>query len=126
MVEGIAHLLRNDGIAVIETPYVRDMVERVEFDTIYHEHVFYYSLRSFGSIIGAHGLHVIDAERISVHGGSLRLYVAHRGSAQSVSPVTAELLAEEDALGLATAPYYEAFSERVKEVGTACARRSPS
>ena len=78
---GIATILKPDGVAVIETPYVRELVDRLEFDTIYHEHVFYYSLPSLAGCPGDHGLVVVDVERIPIHGGSLRVFAAHASRA---------------------------------------------
>lgn len=73
VVQGIHLFLKDDGIAVIETPYVRDMIERCEFDTIYHEHLFYYSVHALHHLCSRHGLAIVDIERIPIHGGSSRL-----------------------------------------------------
>jgi SAM-dependent methyltransferase len=115
-VSGIATILKPGGIAVIETPYVRDLVERVEFDTIYHEHVFYYSLSSLARILADHGLAVADVERLAIHGGSLRIFVTHAGSVVP-DPTVAGLQAEEDALGVGTIAYFTAFAARVETLG---------
>ena len=113
---GIATILKPDGVAVIETPYVRDLVERVEFDTIYHEHVFYYSLTSLSRVLADHGLVVSDVERLAIHGGSLRVFVAHAGSI-GPGPAVAALQAEEDTLGVGTVAYFNAFATRVEGLG---------
>ena len=77
VVRGIgAHAQADDGVAVIETPYVRDLVERLEFDTIYHEHLFYYSLTALDRLFRRNGLRIVDVERIAIHGGSLRVFAA--------------------------------------------------
>lgn len=115
-VSGIATILKPDGIVVIETPYVRDLVERLEFDTIYHEHVFYYSLGSLAGVLADHGLIIADVERLAIHGGSLRVFAAHAGSTVA-SPAVASLLAEEEALGVATLDYFSAFAGRVAALG---------
>ena len=115
-VAGIATILKPDGVVVIETPYVRDLVERLEFDTIYHEHVFYYSLGSLAGVLADHGLVIVDVERIAIHGGSLRVFAAHAGSAVA-SPAVAALLAEEEALGVGTHDYFSAFATRVEALG---------
>lgn len=112
VVAGIAHILKPGGIAVIETPYVRDMVERLEFDTIYHEHLFYFSLSAMRDVFARDGLAIVDVERIPMHGGSLRVFATHDGAAETTLAVDA-LLAEEAELGVSTAAYYRDFAERV-------------
>src|SRR5664280_2037437 len=78
-VAGISMALRRDGVAIIETPYLVRFVEDREFDTTYHEHVFYYSLTAVSSLMQRHGLTVADVEQIPMHGGSLRLFIQHSG-----------------------------------------------
>jgi SAM-dependent methyltransferase len=79
VITGVVRLLKDDGVFVVETPYVRDLLDRLEFDTIYHEHVFYYSLTSLRELLTRHGLCVIDVERVSIHGGSIRVTAAVKG-----------------------------------------------
>jgi SAM-dependent methyltransferase len=111
VVAGIATVLAPGGVAVIETPYVREMVERLEFDTIYHEHLFYYSLSSFDALLRRNGLRAVDVERIPIHGGTLRIFAAEEGT--PVSDTTTSLLAEEAQLGMTTIDYYRDFVARV-------------
>src|SRR5207244_2643671 len=75
-VRGVALVLKEDGIAQFEVPYVKDLIDHCEFDTIYHEHLCYYSLTSLEKLFQRHGLRVIDVERIPIHGGSLRVQFA--------------------------------------------------
>jgi 2-polyprenyl-3-methyl-5-hydroxy-6-metoxy-1,4-benzoquinol methylase len=77
VVEGISILLKPNGIAIIETPYIRDMIDNCEFDTIYHEHLCYYSLTALSRLFNRYGLSVVDVEHLSIHGGSLRVTVSH-------------------------------------------------
>jgi SAM-dependent methyltransferase len=72
---GLRLLLKDDGLAVIEVPYVRDMIDNCEFDTIYHEHLCYFSLASLKNLFERHGLFIKDVERLPIHGGSLRLFI---------------------------------------------------
>ncbi|MFN8637005.1 MAG: class I SAM-dependent methyltransferase [Chloroflexota bacterium] len=122
VVRGISLLLKPSGVAVIETPYVRDLVERGEFDTIYHEHLCYYSLTALTALFGRHGMVVRDVEQIPVHGGSLRLFVgkaaeatagtsAERGH-QEVSARVTELLRAERAAGLDRRAYYDGLAQK--------------
>lgn len=115
-IAGIATVLKATGVAVIETPYVRDLVERLEFDTIYHEHVFYYSLSALARLFGEHGLVVADVEHIGIHGGSLRIIVTH-GEGARPGPAVQALLDEEVALGLTRVDYFETFAARVDALG---------
>ena len=109
---GMAEVLRDDGVAVIETPYVRELVERLEFDTVYHEHLFYYSLSAMAALLERVGLTVVDVERIPIHGGSLRIFAARAGS-QPPTPAVVDLLDEERAIGLTEAEFYRDFGRRV-------------
>ncbi len=111
VVAGIATVLAPGGIAVVETPYVREMVDRLEFDTIYHEHLFYYSLSSFDALLRRNGLVAIDVEQIPIHGGTLRIVAAHEGT--PAGDAARALLAEEAHLGMGAIDYYRDFASRV-------------
>ena len=112
-VSGIATLLAEDGLAVIETPYAVDMIAKSAFDTIYHEHVFYYTVTALQSLFLRHGLTIDAVERVSHHGGSLRLQVVH-GSEPGESAET--LLAREAELHVGSARWYSAFPEAAARV----------
>ncbi|MEE4382492.1 MAG: class I SAM-dependent methyltransferase [Pseudomonadales bacterium] len=114
-VAGIARLLADDGMAVLEFPYVRDLVDHCEFDTIYHQHLCYFSLAAVDALFRRHGLHVNDVRRIPIHGGSLRLYVE---PVERVGEAVTTLLAEEEALGLTHIDYYRDFGGRVEGIRT--------
>jgi len=110
-VAGIATLLKDDGMAVIEFPYVRDLIDHCEFDTIYHEHLCYFSVTAVDHLLRRHGLYLNDCWRLPIHGGSLRLFVEKKDA--PLASVT-ELLAEERELGLDRLEYYREFSDRVE------------
>jgi SAM-dependent methyltransferase len=112
-VAGIEHLLKDKGMAVIESPYVKDLIDRGEFDTIYHEHLCYYSLTSLDHLFTRHGLVIADVERIPIHGGTLRLFVGKLGFA-SPSQVVLDLLAEEAAWGVDRLDFYKDFGQKVE------------
>lgn len=112
-VAGIATVLKPSGVAVIEVPYVRDMIEKCEFDTIYHEHLCYFSVSALDALFGRHGLGLQAIERIPVHGGSLRLFAAP-GAARGAS--TQALLDEERALGMLKLDYYAGFAGHVERL----------
>ena len=114
-VAGIRALLKDDGWAVIEAPYVKPLLDHCEFDTIYHEHLCYFSLTALDQCFRRHGLHVADALRIDLHGGSLQLHLTPDAAA-APSPRVAQLLAEESAWGVDRFQTYEAFGERVAQL----------
>jgi 2-polyprenyl-3-methyl-5-hydroxy-6-metoxy-1,4-benzoquinol methylase len=109
-VAAFARLLKPDGVAVFECAYAVDMIESCEFDTIYHEHLFYHTLHSLTPLFGRHGLVLVDAERLPIHGGSLRVHVARRGKQ---SPTLQSLMDAERRLGCDELDWYRGFSERV-------------
>jgi SAM-dependent methyltransferase len=109
-VAGIAALLKEDGVAVIEAPYVKDLIDHGEFDTIYHEHLCYFSVTALKNLFERHGLYLNRVESLAIHGGSLRLFVEkQRRPAQSVL----DYLDSERRLGLDQLAYYAGFSVRV-------------
>jgi SAM-dependent methyltransferase len=112
-VAGIGRLLKDGGVAVIEFPYVRDLVDHCEFDTIYHEHLCYFSATAVDNLLRRHGLYLNDVRRLPIHGGSLRLYVEPH---EDVGPSVQGLLAEERACGLDRPGYFEDFSARVRDL----------
>jgi SAM-dependent methyltransferase len=112
---GLKQVLKPGGVAVIEAPYVRDMADRLEFDTIYHEHFSYYSLTAVDALVRRHGLEVSDVRHLPLHGGTLRYYVRHEGA--GVSDAVSSLLATERDVGLTDRKYYLEFSNRIWKLG---------
>jgi len=116
-VAGIAAVLKPDGQAVVEAPYVRDLVEHVEFDTIYHEHLCYFSATAVDRLVARHGLRLFDLERLPIHGGSLRLFLTPEDSPRPRSERVDRLLEEERAQGMDRIDFYRSFAERVERLG---------
>ena len=112
-VEGLAILLKQTGVAVIEMPYLRDLIDHCEFDTIYHEHLCYFSLTALDHLFRRHSLYINDVKRLSIHGGSLRIYIE---PVENVGQRVSDLLASEQKDGLDTIEYYRNFSKNVVEV----------
>jgi SAM-dependent methyltransferase len=112
-IQGIAAVLKPGGVAVVEAPYVRDMVERVEFDTIYHEHLSYFSLTALEHLFTRHALTIFDVEHLPIHGGSLRVFAGRRENGRAPSESVRAMLAAEAADGLTTPAYYRNFGARV-------------
>jgi SAM-dependent methyltransferase len=114
-VEGIATLLKDDGVAVIECPYVKDLIEHGEFDTIYHEHLCYFSITALRALFSRHGLYITRVVPLSIHGGSLRVFVEKQNRPeQSVH----DYIESEQRLGLDRLDYYADFSNRVNQIRT--------
>lgn len=114
-VRGIGRLLKEGGVAVIEVPYVRHLIDRCEFDTIYHEHLCYFSLTALERIFQRQGLMVQDVEHIPLHGGSLRVFVCRRNGGTPHDRVRA-MLAEEDGCGIGELPFYQGFARKVERL----------
>jgi len=112
-VAGIRTLLKDDGAAVIEVPYVKDLIDHCEFDTIYHEHLCYFSVTALRRLFARHSLSLNDVRRLPIHGGSLRLYVGHK---EEVRPAVEVLLGEERAGGVDQIRFYEDFAQRVVRI----------
>jgi SAM-dependent methyltransferase len=112
-VDGIGMVLKRSGQAVIECPYLVDLVDHCEFDTIYHQHLCYFSATSLNALFRQHGMVLVDVERTQIHGGSLRLFVEHSGSP---STRVLDLLAEERKRGVDRYEYFQHFARRIKEV----------
>jgi SAM-dependent methyltransferase len=110
-VQGLARVLKEDGVAVIECPYVVDLVEQREFDTIYHEHLCYFSVTALDALFSRHGLHLVRVDRLPTHGGSLRLF-AQLGPGPR--PTVEALLDEERRKGVDGGAYYQDFAGRVR------------
>lgn len=114
--KGVARWLAPDGVFVIEIPWAKDLLERNEFDTIYHEHVSEFSLLSLVRLSEFFRLVVVDVHRLSVHGGSIRVFMKHIGAATRPSTAVAEMLAEEKNAGILLPQTYEDFSARIETV----------
>lgn len=113
-VAGIRTLLAAEGVAVIEVPYLGEMIPHLEFDTIYHEHLCYFSLTALDRLFRRHGLVPVDVEEIPLHGGSLLLTVTPERAGASPGPRVGALLAREQAAGMTGPGYYASFAPRVE------------
>lgn len=109
-VEGIRTLLKPDGVTVIEVPYVVDLIDHCEFDTIYHEHHCYFSVTSLTSLFRRHGLSLNHVQPLQIHGGSLRLFI---GRVEDVQQSVVDFLENERKRGVTAVDYYRGFGLRV-------------
>ena len=115
-VAGFREVLKAEGVVTFEFPHLLNLIEKVQFDTIYHEHFSYLSLLAVEQVLRANGLRPFDVERLSTHGGSLRLFCAHMGSGHEETEALAALRAEEHAAGLERIETYAGFAPRVEAV----------
>lgn len=126
VVRGISRLLKEDGVAVVEVPYVKEMIDRCEFDTIYHEHLSYFSLTALDRLFRRHGLGIARVERLPIHGGTLRIYAGHvQDSEPDVTQSATDLrnkssvassLREETAWGVGEVDFYLGFGGQVERL----------
>ena len=120
VVKGISLLLKPDGVAIIENHYVKDMIGHVEFDSIYHEHLCYYSVTSFRNLFAQHGLTLVDVERLPVHGGSVRVYFQRADGPLSLAHTgygrVDAILKEEADWGVTQFSFYQHFSSKVERL----------
>jgi SAM-dependent methyltransferase len=112
-IAGIATILHPAGVAVIEAPYWLDLVDNLEFDTVYHEHLCYFSLTPLVPLFARHGLQISGVERIAVHGGSLRVFARHAGEPQADKTVAATLARERE-WGVHEDAAYARFADAVR------------
>jgi SAM-dependent methyltransferase len=113
---GIAEVLAPDGVFAVECPYVMDFIEHNEFDTAYHEHLSYIGVTPITHLVANHGMEVVNVEYFpNIHGGTIRVHIARKGS-RSAAPAVAQFLERERAFGITTEPPYRAFAKRVERV----------
>ena len=112
-VAAMARLLNDDGVIVIEVPYVKNLIDQVEFDTIYHEHLCYFSVLALDKLFRRHGLYLNNVRQLPIHGGSLRLFVQKR---EQTGQSVIDMLADERDAGLDKLDYFSDFADRVVEL----------
>jgi SAM-dependent methyltransferase len=115
-VAGFREVLKDEGVLTFEFPHLLNLIEKVQFDTIYHEHFSYLSLLAVEQVLRANGLRPFDIELLATHGGSLRLFCCHAGSGHEETGALAQLRAREAAAGLGVIATYAGFAPRVEAV----------
>ncbi len=114
LMTGAKELLDDDGIFVIEAPYLRTLVEGMEYDTIYHQHLSYFSVKPLRAFFARHGLELFDVIRTTIHGGSIRLFVGRPGK-HAITPTVDAMCKEEEALKLHDPETLKAFGRKAVE-----------
>lgn len=115
IMRGVSHLLEDGGVFVTESHYIVDLLETLQFDSIYHEHLRYYSMRSIIRLFELYDFTVTDVERIDNYGGSVRVF-AVKGRGLPVSQAVTDLLQLEEELGIYGRDVYKQFADRVRKV----------
>src|SRR3989344_4944453 len=113
VVKGVRELLAKDGVFIIEFPYIVDLIEKTEFDTIYHEHLSYFGLWPLKQLFARHSMRIFDAKRIDIHGGSLRIFVCFQKSTHHSTPRLNRLLNHEKVYAIHIKQTVDEFSKRV-------------
>jgi SAM-dependent methyltransferase len=112
-VEGVRIILKNTGVASIEVPYIVDLISNCEFDTIYHQHLCYFSLTALDRLFRAHSLYINEVRHLPIHGGSLRIYVE---PIENVDESVKAMLEKETSQGISNFSYYQDFAEHISEL----------
>jgi SAM-dependent methyltransferase len=114
--QGVAYLLSEKGTATFEFPHLLNLIKENQFDTIYHEHFYYYSLTALSRILVKNALSLVDVEELPTHGGSLRVYVQHEGNASEASSAIWHMLEKERSEGLFSKAIYADFHSKAELV----------
>ncbi|NOY61078.1 MAG: class I SAM-dependent methyltransferase, partial [Calditrichaeota bacterium] len=112
-VEGIKILLKNNGVAVIEVPYLIDLIEKREFDTMYHQHLCYFSVTALDKLFRRHSLFLNEVQHTDIHGGSLRLFIEPE---ENIRSSVKNLLEKERQGGVADLSFYHEFANQVNQI----------
>jgi SAM-dependent methyltransferase len=116
LMRSVSELITDDGVFIIEVPYLVDLINNTEFDTIYHEHLSYFSFHPLNYLFKKYNYKVIDIERIDIHGGSIRVYVTQQNSDYEVSPHVEQMLQFEKKLKITELSFYKTFAKKVEDL----------
>lgn len=119
-VGGLAIALAQDGTITAEFPHLMELVDKRQFDTVYHEHFSYFSFHTIRRVFATHGLRIWDVERLTTHGGSLRIWASHQGSLHAQTDAVEALLAAERSAGMLEMNYYQGFQAQAVAVKNEC------
>jgi hypothetical protein len=115
--EGFSVLLAPEGVATFEFPHLVNLIDQCQFDTIYHEHYSYLALTVVSNLFADKGMRVFDVEKISTHGGSLRVYLClEAAETHRETAAVAQVLREEEDRGISTARYYQTLAPRAEKI----------
>ena len=115
LMDGIKLLIGKSGVFIFEVPYLIDLIKNLEFDTVYHEHLSYFSLLSLTNLIEQLGLEIFDVQKQSVHGGSIRVFVSRKNNFQ-INDSVKKMIDDEHTFGLKKLDVYKIFSAKITEL----------
>lgn len=118
VLEGVRLLMQSGSVFIVKAPYLKDLIENLEFDTIYHEHNFYFTLAPLDRLLALHGLKLVRVEHTPLHGGSLRMWIVRDDEPVPVEASVTEMLEAERQAGVNQQPFYDAFQKRVVQLKT--------
>jgi hypothetical protein len=107
----VKFLLKPEGHFVIEVSYLKDLIEKLQYDNIYHEHIYYYSLTALKNLFDQFGMTVVNYDMIPIHSGSIRVTV--KNSIESLNPKVKSLLEQEASMGITSLEWFKEFTQRV-------------
>jgi len=116
LLKGVAYLLKDDGVFVIEAPYLVDLLEKVEFDTIYHEHLSYFAVCPLKRLFEEYDFKIVNIERVKIHGGTIRIFITKKKSRYNINKNVNQLVSLEIKKGLNEVTAYRKFAERVEKL----------
>ena len=114
LINNIKKLLKKGGVFVFEAPYFVNLIKKIEYDTIYHEHLSYFSVKPLIGFFAQQGMEIINIQLVDIHGGSFRVYVSEKGN-YPVTEIVSQLLSEENSMGLYRHDTLDKFSDDVKK-----------
>ena len=113
---GLFELLKNQGVVTLEFPHLLELLSKNQFDTVYHEHFSYLSLTAVRNIFRAYGLRIFDVEKLSTHGGSLRVFACRENASHLLTPAVAQILKFEEEAGLTELSGYSQLQDRATRI----------
>lgn len=116
MVNEVKQLLKKDGVFIIEVPYLVDFLKKNLFDTVYHEHLSYFSVSTLNAFFERAGMVIFDVEKVSSHGGSLRVFIEKRGASHAVSPRVQSFMRAEKKFKLLREKTYHTYALRIQKI----------
>ena len=118
MVEGVKIMLADNGYFIIESPHLMSLIEKTEFDTIYHEHLSYLSVKPLQELMKEHDLRIAKVKKVSIHGGSIRMYIEKKETKETSDGSTQKIIEEEKQMGLHNYESYVDFGNKVEKIKT--------
>ena len=115
VLKGISNLLNNDGVVIFEFPYLKNLIEKTQFDTIYHEHFSYFTFSSFNRILNANELKIYDVKKVPTHGGSLRVYAVKKSFKTKIKQSVFKIKNEESKLKINSVKFYKDFEIQINQ-----------